>query len=215
VALNAIGINGYEAASILVSIVATREASHEDAQRARRVRCVAVRCLIGVDADVGAKHGVSRRQRVPDDEGGSPGRRRDARQGKRVKTVSENLDVKRGSSLWLLFAVAIIAAGGLRVSSGRAAGTADSASDSLRLRTVAEFELPSPPGKRCDYLTIDEDDNYLLSAHLAAGLRRVGSGNISVFQMDDPTHFRKLKDVPVEPKIHSLAVDPKTHRVYA
>jgi len=33
--------------------------------------------------------------------------------------------------------------------------------------------------------------------------------------MDDPTHFRKLKDVPVEPKIHSLAVDPKTHRVYA
>jgi len=90
-----------------------------------------------------------------------------------VKTAAENLDVKRGRSLWLLFAVAIIAAGGLRVSSGRAAGTADSASDSLRLRTVAEFELPSPPGKRCDYLTIDEDDNYLLSAHLAAGLRRV------------------------------------------
>jgi YVTN family beta-propeller protein len=51
------------------------------------------------------------------------------------------------------------------------------------------------------------------------GLRRIyvacGSGSISVFQMDDPTHFRKLKDVPVEPKIHSLAVDPKTHRVYA
>jgi DNA-binding beta-propeller fold protein YncE len=42
-----------------------------------------------------------------------------------------------------------------------------------------------------------------------------GSGSISVFQMDDPTHFRKLKDVPVEPKIHSLAVDPTTHRVYA
>jgi len=33
--------------------------------------------------------------------------------------------------------------------------------------------------------------------------------------MDDPAHFRKLQDFPVEPKIHSLAVDPRTHRVYA
>jgi YVTN family beta-propeller protein len=41
------------------------------------------------------------------------------------------------------------------------------------------------------------------------------SGAISVFQMDDPTHFRKLQDFPVEPKIHSLAVDPRTHRLYA
>jgi len=32
------------------------------------------------------------------------------------------------------------------------------------LRKVTEFELPGPPGKRFDYLTIDEDDNYLLSA---------------------------------------------------
>jgi YVTN family beta-propeller protein len=51
------------------------------------------------------------------------------------------------------------------------------------------------------------------------GLGRIyvacSSGAISVFQMDDPTHFRKLADVPVEPKIHSLAVDPRTHRVYA
>ena len=318
-----------------------------------------------------------------------------------------------------LFLVATIAAGGLGVSSGRAAGTAGLSSGGAPLRKIAEFELPGPPGKRFDYLTIDEDDNYLLSAHLAAGLLHVidlktnavvktvrdvpgvegvayiaegkkvytanwgenkigvvdlargsvvkrlptetkpdgiayappfhkayvsnerakaesvidvttdtivkvlrfdsetgvpqydpvarkvyvnlqdrnelavidpatdtvvetyrvdgcrenhgmaidaerrraflscegndtltvfdleahkaiahlpmakgadvvmfdpglariyvacGSGAISVFQMDDPTHFRKLKDVPVEPKIHSLAVDPKTHRVYA
>src|SRR5690242_19657454 len=53
VALDAIGINGYEAASILVSIVAKQEACHEDAQRAGRVRCFAVRRLFGVDADVG------------------------------------------------------------------------------------------------------------------------------------------------------------------
>jgi DNA-binding beta-propeller fold protein YncE len=51
------------------------------------------------------------------------------------------------------------------------------------------------------------------------GVRRIyvacASGFISVFQMDDATRFRKLGDVPVEPKIHSLAVDPRTHRVYA
>ena len=37
------------------------------------------------------------------------------------------------------------------------------------LRQVAKFDLPGPAGKRFDYLTIDEDDRYLLSAHLAAG----------------------------------------------
>lgn len=37
------------------------------------------------------------------------------------------------------------------------------------LRKIAEFDLPGPPGKRFDYLTVDPDDHYLLSAHLAAG----------------------------------------------
>jgi DNA-binding beta-propeller fold protein YncE len=36
------------------------------------------------------------------------------------------------------------------------------------LKQVAKFDLPGPSGKRFDYLTIDEDDRYLLSAHLAA-----------------------------------------------
>jgi DNA-binding beta-propeller fold protein YncE len=36
------------------------------------------------------------------------------------------------------------------------------------LKKVAEFDLPGPLGKRFDYLTIDDDDHYLLSAHLAA-----------------------------------------------
>ena len=36
------------------------------------------------------------------------------------------------------------------------------------LRLVAKFDLPGPAGKRFDYLTIDQDDRYLLSAHLAA-----------------------------------------------
>src|SRR5436305_12262157 len=37
------------------------------------------------------------------------------------------------------------------------------------LRKIAEYDLPGPPGKRFDYLTIDPDDHYLISAHLAAG----------------------------------------------
>ncbi|MGA8872286.1 MAG: hypothetical protein WB460_14160, partial [Candidatus Acidiferrales bacterium] len=51
------------------------------------------------------------------------------------------------------------------------------------------------------------------------GLRRIyvacSSGAISVFQMDDPDHYRKLEDFSVQRRVHSLAVDPETHRVYA
>src|SRR5437667_7666255 len=37
------------------------------------------------------------------------------------------------------------------------------------LKQVSAFDLPGPGGKRFDYLTIDPDDHYLISAHLAAG----------------------------------------------
>jgi DNA-binding beta-propeller fold protein YncE len=51
------------------------------------------------------------------------------------------------------------------------------------------------------------------------GLKRIyvacSSGAISVFQEDDPDHFRKLEDFPVQKRVHSLAVDKDTHRVYA
>jgi len=36
------------------------------------------------------------------------------------------------------------------------------------LKKITAFDLPGPAGKRFDYLTIDEDDHYLISAHLAA-----------------------------------------------
>jgi YVTN family beta-propeller protein len=36
------------------------------------------------------------------------------------------------------------------------------------LKEVTKFDLPGPSGKRFDYLTIDPDDHYLISAHLAA-----------------------------------------------
>jgi len=51
------------------------------------------------------------------------------------------------------------------------------------------------------------------------GLGRVyaacSSGVIGVYQEDDPDHFRKLEDFPVQRLVHTLAVDTATHRVYA
>lgn len=50
------------------------------------------------------------------------------------------------------------------------------------------------------------------------GLKRIyvacSSGAISVFKENDANHFSKLEDFPVQRKVHSLAVDVKTHRVY-
>jgi DNA-binding beta-propeller fold protein YncE len=40
------------------------------------------------------------------------------------------------------------------------------------------------------------------------------SGAISVFQQEDPNHYRKLEDFTVPHAVHSLAVDLTTHRVY-
>src|SRR5262249_33807230 len=65
--------------------------------------------------------------------------------------------------------------------------------------------LPMAPGA----------DVVMFDPGLRRGYVACASGAISVFQMEDPAHFRKLADVPVERKIHSLAVDPRTHRVYA
>jgi hypothetical protein len=70
-----------------------------------------------------------------------------------------------------------------------------------------------------DTLTVFDLDTRADVVMFDRGLGRVdvacSSGAISVFQMDGPAHCRKLQDVPVEPKIHSLAVDPRTHGVYA
>ena len=41
---------------------------------------------------------------------------------------------------------------------------------SQTLKKADSFDLPGPPGKRFDYLTIDYKHGYLLSAHLGAGL---------------------------------------------
>src|SRR4051812_49268685 len=41
---------------------------------------------------------------------------------------------------------------------------------SQSLRQVGVIDLPGPKGQRFDYLTVDPDDHYLLSAHLGPGL---------------------------------------------
>ncbi len=50
------------------------------------------------------------------------------------------------------------------------------------------------------------------------GLKRIYvacySGTISIFQQDDVDHYSKMGDFKVEHAVHSLAVDPETHRVY-
>jgi len=57
------------------------------------------------------------------------------------------------------------------------------------LKQVGKFDLPGPGGKRFDYLTIDDDDHYLLSAHLAADQTYVidiGSNKVVATITDTP-----------------------------
>src|SRR5260370_9114846 len=79
-------------------------------------------------------------------------------------------------------------------------------------------------------LTVFSLDNHKAIAHFPiptgadvvkfdAGSGRVyaacSSGAIAIVEEDDPEHFRKIEDFPVQKLVHSLAVDPSTHRVYA
>src|SRR5213079_214576 len=59
-------------------------------------------------------------------------------------------------------------------------------------------------GKRFDYLTIDYDDHYLLSAHLAAGL---------LYVIDLRTN-KVLKAIPDVPGIEGVEFVPKLKKVY-
>ncbi len=52
-----------------------------------------------------------------------------------------------------------------------------------------------------------------------AGFKRIyvacSSGSISVFEATDADHYRKIEDFKVQPRVHTLAIDPVTHQVYA
>ena len=57
------------------------------------------------------------------------------------------------------------------------------------LKQIAAFDLPGPGGKRFDYLTIDADDGYLLSAHL-------GAGQTYVINLADNTVVATVRETP-------------------
>jgi DNA-binding beta-propeller fold protein YncE len=80
-----------------------------------------------------------------------------------------------------------------------------------------------------DTMTVFNLDEHAAIAHLPmargadviafdSGLGRIyvacGSGAISIFQQDDLNHYHKLQDFLVQKRVHSLAVDRETHRVY-
>jgi DNA-binding beta-propeller fold protein YncE len=70
-------------------------------------------------------------------------------------------------------------------------------------KAIAHFPIPAG----ADVVKFDAGNGRAYAA--------CSSGSISIVQEDDPEHFRKIEDFPVQKNVHSLAVDPSTHRVYA
>src|SRR5258705_6225199 len=75
---------------------------------------------------------------------------------------------------------------------------------SATLKSVSSFDLPGPAGKRFDYLTIDYDDHYLFSAHLAAGL---------LYVVDLRTNGVE-KAIPDVPGVEGVEFVPELKKVY-
>src|SRR5690348_5151720 len=72
------------------------------------------------------------------------------------------------------------------------------------LKQVATINLPGPAGKRFDYLTIDSQDHYLLSAHLGAG----------ILYVIDLRNNRLVKAIPDVPGVEGVEYVPELHKVY-
>jgi DNA-binding beta-propeller fold protein YncE len=72
------------------------------------------------------------------------------------------------------------------------------------LKQVATIDLPGPAGKRFDYLTIDYDDGYLLSAHLGAGL---------LYVIDLKTN-KVVMTIPDVPGVEGVEYVPELKKIY-
>jgi hypothetical protein len=72
------------------------------------------------------------------------------------------------------------------------------------LKRVGVIDLPGPKGRRFDYLTMDDEDHYLLSAHL-------GPGILYVIDVRTDTLVRAIHGVP---GITGLEYVPGLHKVY-
>ena len=72
------------------------------------------------------------------------------------------------------------------------------------LKQVAKIDLPGPKGQRFDYLTTDDEDQLLLSAHLGPGI---------LYVIDMKTN-KLVKAIPGVPGITGLEFVPETRKVY-
>src|SRR5882762_7636250 len=72
------------------------------------------------------------------------------------------------------------------------------------LKQIATIDLPGPKGERFDYLTMDDEDHYLLSAHLAAGI---------LYVIDLRTN-KLVKAIPGVPGVEGVEYVPGLKKVY-
>jgi DNA-binding beta-propeller fold protein YncE len=72
------------------------------------------------------------------------------------------------------------------------------------LKQIATIDLPGPKGERFDYLTMDDEDHYLLSAHLGPGI---------LYVIDVRTN-KLVKAIPGVPGITGLEYVPVLQKVY-
>lgn len=72
------------------------------------------------------------------------------------------------------------------------------------LKQIAKIDLPGAKGERFDYLAVDDEDHYLLSAHLGPGI---------LYVIDMRTN-KLVKAIPGVPGITGLEFIPQTHKVY-
>ena len=69
------------------------------------------------------------------------------------------------------------------------------------LKKIASIDLPGPKGQRFDYLTMDDEDHYLLSAHLGPGI---------LYVIDVRTN-KFVKAISGVPGITGLEYAPELH----
>jgi DNA-binding beta-propeller fold protein YncE len=72
------------------------------------------------------------------------------------------------------------------------------------LKRVGIIDSPGPKGQRFDYLTVDPDDQYLLSAHLGPGLLYV----------IDVRNNSLVKAIPGVPGITGVEYVPGARKIY-
>src|SRR6476646_8975315 len=77
-------------------------------------------------------------------------------------------------------------------------------SSAQSLTQVGLIDVPGPKGQRFDYLTMDDEDHYLLSAHLGPGV---------LYVIDVRTN-KLVKAIPGVPGITGLEFVPELRKVY-